>query len=158
MRLALVVGCAVVILVADQVTKSVAVHDLANGPVHLVGPLSLQLSYNTGAAFSIGAGLTLPIIVIAFVLVLLLAWFARGTPSNLAAVATGMILGGALGNLADRLFRGHHGAVVDFIHFDFWSTFNLADTAIVIGTLELLIVIARGSRRQPIREDEGGEP
>jgi signal peptidase II len=158
MRLALVVGCAVVILVADQVTKSLAAHDLANGPVHLAGPLSLQLSYNTGAAFSIGAGLTLPIIVIGFVLVLLLAWFARGTPSTLAAVATGMILGGALGNLADRLFRGHHGAVVDFIHFDFWPTFNLADTAIVIGTLELLIVIARGSRRQPIRTDEGGEP
>ena len=156
-RLAVVVACAVAVLVADQVTKSLAAHDLANGPVHLVGPLSLQLWYNTGAAFSIGAGLTLPIIVIAFVLVLLLAWFARGTPSTLAAVATGMILGGALGNLSDRLFRGHQGAVVDFIHFGFWPTFNVADTAIVIGTLALLIVIVRGSR-QPIREHDGGEP
>ena len=111
--------------------------------MHVVGPLSFELGYNTGAAFSIGAGLTLPIIVIAFVLVLLLAWFARGTPSLLAATGTGMILGGALGNLSDRLFRGHAGAVVDFIHFNFWPTFNVADASIVIGTIVLLVAIVR---------------
>jgi signal peptidase II len=146
-RIAVTVVCAAAVIVADQVTKSIAVHDLARGPVHVVGPLSFQLKYNTGAAFSIGAGLTLPIIVIAFVLVLLLAWFARGTPSALAAAATGLILGGALGNLSDRLFRGHSGAVVDFIHLNFWPTFNVADASIVVGTLLLLIEIARLSRR-----------
>ncbi|MGA8297003.1 MAG: signal peptidase II [Acidimicrobiales bacterium] len=146
-RLVLVIACAAAVLIVDQVAKSFAVHDLANGPMSVVGPLSFQLSYNTGAAFSIGAGLTLPIIVIAFVLVLLLAWFARGTPSTLAAAATGTILGGALGNLADRLFRGHSGAVVDFIHLGFWPTFNVADASIVIGTIALLIEIVRGSRR-----------
>jgi signal peptidase II len=156
-RIAFVAACAAAVVAADQVTKSLAVHGLSQGPVHLIGPLSLQLSYNTGAAFSIGAGLTLPIIVIAFVLVLLLAWFALGTPSKLAAAATGMILGGALGNLADRLFRGHAGAVVDFIHFNFWPTFNLADASIVIGTLALVIEIARGSRRGAVRAHEDGE-
>jgi signal peptidase II len=144
------------VLVIDQVTKSVAVHDLARGPVHLIGPLSLQLSYNTGAAFSIGAGLTLPIIVIAFVLVLLLSWFARGTPSALAAVAAGLIIGGALGNLSDRLFRGHSGAVVDFVHLGFWPTFNVADASIVIGTLLLLIEVARLSRRGTTHSQQAG--
>jgi signal peptidase II len=156
-RLLLVAGCAAAVIVLDQVTKSLAVNGLAHGAVHLIGPLSLELSYNTGAAFSIGAGLTLPIIVIAFVLVLLLAWFARGTPSALAAAATGLILGGALGNLADRLFRGHSGAVVDFIHLNFWPpTFNVADSAIVIGTVALLIEIARASRRQGRVSDAEG--
>lgn len=145
-RLLLVASCAAAVIVLDQVTKSLAVSGLAHGPVHLIGPLSLELRYNTGAAFSIGAGLTLPIIVIAFVLVLLLAWFARGRPSALAAIATGMILGGALGNLSDRLFRGHSGAVVDFINFNFWPTFNVADSAIVIGTIALVIELARDSR------------
>jgi signal peptidase II len=142
-RLVAVLAVSAGIIAVDQVTKSLAVRDLVHGPVHVVGPLSLQLKYNTGAAFSIGAGLTLPIIVIAFVLVLLLAWFARGAPTLLAAAATGMILGGALGNLSDRLFRGHAGAVVDFIHFDFWPTFNVADASIVVGTFVLAIAIAR---------------
>lgn len=154
-RIALVVACATTVLVVDQVTKSLAVHDLAHGPVHLLGPLSLLLSYNTGVAFSIGAGLTLPIIVIVCVLVLLLAWFARGTPSALAAVATGMILGGALGNLSDRLFRGHSGAVVDFIHLGFWPTFNVADASVVIGTILFLVVIVR-SRGGTVVAKKGG--
>lgn len=155
-RLWVVAACAVVVLAVDQVTKSLAVQDLARGPVHVVGPLSFELGYNTGAAFSIGAGLTLPIIVIAFVLVLILVWFARGTPSLDAAVGTGMILGGALGNLSDRLFRGHAGAVVDFIHFNFWPTFNVADASIVVGTIVLLVAIVRRPGG-PVHAGEDGE-
>jgi signal peptidase II len=151
-RLFVVAACAAVVLAADQITKSIAVHDLSRGPVHVIGPLSFVLGYNTGAAFSIGAGFTLPIIVIAFVLVLILVWFAKGAPSLTAAVGTGMILGGALGNLSDRLFRGHSGAVVDFIHLDFWATFNVADASIVVGTIVLLVAMVRRPGA-PIRTD-----
>lgn len=155
-RAVIVAACAVAVIVVDQVTKSLAVRELAHGPVHLVGPLSLQLRYNTGAAFSIGTGLTLPIIVIAFLLVVLLAWFARGTPSAIAAAATGVILGGALGNLSDRLFRGRGGAVVDFVHLGFWPTFNVADASIVLGTLALLIELARRSGSDRVRAHQDG--
>lgn len=145
-RLATIVLVALIIVAADQITKTIAIDNLAHGPIQLVGPLSLALSFNSGVAFSIGTGLTLPIIVVVIVSIFLLAWFARGTPSMPVAVGTGLILGGALGNLGDRLFRGHGGAVVDFVHLGFWPTFNLADASIVIGTIVVLISILWGGR------------
>jgi signal peptidase II len=142
---------AATVLAADQVTKSLAVSRLAKGPIQLIGPLSLQLGYNTGAAFSVGAGFTLPIIVIVVVLILLLIWFAQGAPSKSAALGTGMILGGAIGNLSDRLFRGHGGAVVDFIHLGFWPTFNVADASIVIGTVIVILALLISPGEEGIR-------
>jgi len=97
-------------------------------------------------AFSVGTGLTGPIIIIAVALVLGIAWVARGVPTMPAAVAFGLILGGAIGNLADRLFRGHHGAVVDFLYTRFWPTFNVADSCIVVGSFLLAISFARSGR------------
>ena len=148
---------ALVVVVADQVTKSLAVSGLSSGAVHLIGPFSLQLSYNTGVAFSIGTGLTLPIVLIVVVVVVLVAWFGRAVPNSAAAVGIGMILGGAIGNLADRLFRSHHGAVVDFIYSGFWPTFNVADASIVCGCAVLGIGLWRSgaSRPSPGREGEG---
>ena len=144
---------AVVVIVADQVTKSLAVARLASGPIHLIGPFSFALSYNSGVAFSIGRSLTWPLAALAVVLVLGVAWFGRAVPSTAAAVAVGMILGGALGNLSDRIFRGHHGAVVDFIYSGFWPTFNVADSSIVCGSILLCIVLWRSSatRHSPER-------
>lgn len=134
-------------LCLDQVTKSLAVEQLAHRRVHLIGPFSLALSYNSGVAFSIGSGLTLPIILVAVVLVLAVAWFGRGVPTVGGAIAIGMILGGAIGNLSDRLFRGHHGAVVDFLASTFWPTFNVADASIVCGSILLgLSLFATGRR------------
>ena len=74
-----------------------------------------------------------------------MAWFGRTVPSTSAAVGVGMILGGAIGNLADRLFRGHHGAVVDFIYSGFWPTFNLADASIVCGCAVLALALWRAN-------------
>jgi signal peptidase II len=157
-RVRLMAAVAVVVLVVDQVTKSLAVARLSTGPIHLVGPFSLALSYNTGVAFSIGTGLTLPIVLIAIVLVAVVAWFGRTVPNNAAAVAIGLILGGAVGNLSDRLFRGHHGAVVDFFHSGFWPTFNVADASIVCGSVLLGVALWRASgsgRHRPA--DPGAE-
>ena len=132
-RLVLAGVSAVVVLVADQVTKHLAVDHLARGPVHLLGPLSLRLEYNTGVAFSLGAGRAWPVVLAVLALAGVLAWFVRGGHSTASAVALGMILGGALGNLADRFAGAHGGAVVDFVHTGFWPTFNLADASIVVG-------------------------
>ncbi len=136
-RLFAIGGVAALVLAADQITKSVAVADLRHGPVHVIGPFSFALTYNTGAAFSMGVGLTVPIVLIVLVVIGLLIWFGRSVPSYTAAVAVGMVLGGALGNLSDRFLRGHHGGVVDFVASTFWPTFNLADACVVCGSILL---------------------
>jgi signal peptidase II len=127
------------VVAADQATKSLAVHYLARRPVQLVGStLELSLSYNRGFAFGLGQGLAPELAVLAAVLAVAMAVLARSAPTVPAAVFVGLILGGAVGNLADRLLRGHQGAVVDFVHTSFWPTFNLADSAIVVGTVLLV--------------------
>lgn len=146
-RRLLALGVAALVLALDQVTKSLAVHDLSNGPVHVLGPISLELSYNTGVAFSIGTGLVLPIVLVVVTLVGVVAFLGRYAPGRTGAFATGMVLGGALGNLSDRLFRHDGGAVVDFIATRFWPTFNVADASIVVGSVLLGIVLLRGARR-----------
>lgn len=148
-RIALMVIVGLVVLAADQITKTIAVHDLAGHGVHLFGPFSLQLSYNTGIAFSLGTGLTVPIVIIAVVLIGTVVWFARGVPTTGGAIAIGLIVGGALGNLADRLFRGHSGGVVDFIASTFWPTFNIADASIVCGCGLLVAGMLRSGRPRP---------
>jgi signal peptidase II len=133
-----------VVFVADQVTKDLAVHDLVDGPVHVIGPFSFDLSYNTGVAFSIGTGLTVLIVLVVVSVVGIVIWTTRGLPSITGSIAVGLILGGACGNLSDRLFRGEGGAVIDFIASSFWPTFNVADASIVIGALLLAISFWRG--------------
>jgi signal peptidase II len=143
-RTLLTLVCAVTVYVADQVTKDLAVHYLVNGPVHVIGPFSFALSYNTGVAFSIGSGLGVPIVLVALSVIGIVIWTTRGLPSITGSVAVGLVLGGACGNLTDRLFRGEGGAVVDFIASSFWPTFNVADASIVIGAVLLGISLWRG--------------
>lgn len=146
---------AALVVAADQVTKSLVVAHLRHHEVHLVGPLAFRLEFNSGAAFSIGTGLTGPIIVVAVVLVAAVVWFARRVPTTPAAVAVGLVLGGAVGNLADRLFRSNHGAVIDFIYTRYWPTFNVADASIVCGCILLAWTLLRSS--SPSRRQAGEE-
>lgn len=155
-RTLLTIGCAVVVFVADQVTKDLAVHDLVNGPVHVIGPFSFDLSFNTGVAFSIGTGLTVPIVLVVVSVVGIVIWTSRGLPSIPGSVAVGLILGGACGNLSDRLFRGEGGAVVDFIASSFWPTFNVADASIVIGALLLAVSFWRRGGASPPEQLSSG--
>ena len=112
---------------------------LTDGPDHLFGPFSLALTYNTGIAFSLLSGWTLPIVIGAVVLVGLVAYLGYGVRTIPAAAGVGLVLGGATGNLCDRLIRGRGGAVVDFIHTGFWPTFNVADSSITIGCIVLAL-------------------
>jgi signal peptidase II len=146
--LALVVAAAVV--VADQVTKSLALGHL-HRPVHVVGPVGLRLGFNTGSAFSLFSGHAPALTVVDVVLVaglVALAWWAHSAGT---AVAVGLVLGGALGNLGDRVFRGHHGGVVDFITLTHWPTFNLADACIDTGVVLFVVLQFRrpGSSTAP---------
>lgn len=125
---------ALVVVVVDQVTTSWVELDL-HQPRHVVGPFGLGISYNTGSAFSFFTGQAAVLTLVALALVGLLLVLAWRVHSLSAALAVGLVLGGALGNLGDRLFRGHHGAVVDFITLRFWPTFNVADACIVIGVV-----------------------
>jgi signal peptidase II len=153
-RAGIVLGVATVVVVADQVTKTIAVRDLASGPVHVIGPFAFELDYNSGVAFSLFAGVGVPIALLVVAVLGLLLWSARGSPTRLGASALGLIVGGAAGNLADRLFRHTSGAVVDFIHIGVWPTFNLADAAVVCGCVLLGITFLQGERSRA--EGRGG--
>ena len=142
--MALAVALAVVVV--DQVTTTLA-EDHLHHPVHLLGPLGLDLGFNTGSAFSLFTSFAPVLVVVAVVVAValcLLAWRAR---SATAAVGFGLVLGGAVGNLVDRLARGHHGAVVDFITLSHWPTFNVADACIVVG---LALVVVTAYRPAPV--------
>jgi signal peptidase II len=132
----------------DRATKLWAESVLSGGPPIVVIPGVLDLSYttNSGGAFGLGqsAWWVFAFATIAVSLAIVIAAFrVRGM---LTAFALGLILGGALGNLTDRLVRGEallRGRVVDFIDVHVWPVFNLADTAIVIGALLLAAFAVR---------------
>ena len=148
-RLVLGASTAVAVVAADQLTKSWALEALDDGPVHLVGTLRLNLSFNTGAAFGLGQGLAPLLMFVAIaVLVALVAFGRTAADTPLAVVALGLVVGGAVGNLIDRLVRDHEGAVVDFIDLQWWPIFNLADSAITIGAL-LFVLGARAGTAPP---------
>jgi len=134
-RLLVTLSVAAVVVAVDQVTKSWAVYRLSHGSIHVVWKLDLVLSYNTGVSFSLAQGWGTVLAVVAVVFVIVLLATARRSRSNAMAAAIGLIVGGALGNLADRVFRGRHGAVVDFVALHFWPTFNVADASIVVGAV-----------------------
>lgn len=150
-RLWLALAVALVVVAADQAAKSWAVDRLSHGPIHVVWKLDLALSYNTGSAFGLAQGWAPVLAALAAVVVVGLVVTVRGVRSHLMAVAVGLVVGGAVGNLADRVVRGHHGAVVDFISLHFWPVFNVADSAITVGVIlaaALLLVGDRGDGQQ----------
>ena len=144
-RWALLLAVAAVALAVDQLSKAWAVSALDDGRVvDLVGSLQLRLTMNYGSAFSIanGRGALISLLAIAVVVVLLRT--GRHSRSLPMAVALGLVLGGAIGNLLDRAFRAGDGllggGVVDFVDLQWWPVFNLADSAIVVGALLLFVV------------------
>jgi signal peptidase II len=131
------------VLVLDVVTKALAVKLLTpNQPVSIIGDtVTWTLVRNPGAAFSLAAGYTLVLTVIATGVVVGIVWMAPRLVSPWWALGLGMILGGALGNLMDRFFRGPgplQGHVIDFVSIGWWPVFNVADPAVVGGAALLV--------------------
>lgn len=138
---------AAVVVAADQATKTWALNSLSPYTArHVIGPVNFVLTYNTGAAFSLGTGVTPILEGGAIVLIVFLLAFTRRASRSATwpvVIGLGLLLGGAIGNLIDRLFRhipGHHAAVVDFIQgVSWWPVFNVADASIVVGVIVLLL-------------------
>lgn len=141
---------AVLVIVLDQVTKSLAVRDLTeNVPFTVIGGwLQLRLFRNPGAAFSMATGMTWIFTLIAMVVSVVIIRISRQLGSAWWALALGLLLGGAVGNLLDRLFRAPgfgRGHVVDFIEYlkfpfiDF-PIFNLADSCIVVSAFLIALL------------------
>lgn len=139
------------VIVADQASKSWAVSALSTEPIDLPGPLDFRLAYNSGMAFSRGEGKGLLISLVGLGIVGFLVWTARTVPAVWMRAVMGVVAGGALGNIIDRAFRSPppgasgfmRGAVVDFLYTSFWPTFNVADSAIVVGGLILAVAMWR---------------
>jgi signal peptidase II len=149
-----VVLTAAVVVALDQLTKAWAVAALEDRTIHLVWTLRLHLTFNYGSAFSLAQGRGLVLSIVAVVVSAVLLRASRHVGSVVAVVAMGMVVGGALGNLVDRLVREGDGlmggGVVDFVDHPWWPVFKLADAAIVVGGVVLLLTVAR----EPTRESD----
>ena len=146
------IAVAAAIVVVDQITKWWAVAQLADRNIDLVWTLRLNLSYNTGAAFGMGRDLGPIIAVLAMVIVVVLLLSLSHSGSRTADVAIGMIIGGAVGNLIDRVARDPgwlRGGVVDFIDLQWFPVFNIADTGITVGGA-LLVFASWRITRDPV--------
>ena len=141
---------AAAVVAVDQLTKIWALAALEPGERHQVlgDFLSFQLVFNSGAAFSLGNDKTWVMTIIAVLVTVGVVYFARRAQSRLAVVLFGVGLGGAIGNLIDRLFRQPsfgEGHVVDMINYNGWFVGNVADIAIVGVAAVLLIMSFRGT-------------
>jgi signal peptidase II len=130
-----------IVVLIDQLTKSWALTRLRGGrSIDVIeGALSLRLTFNPGGAFGFGKEFPEFFLVATIVVIItIVAWAGRSGEVGLA-IPLGLVLGGGIGNLIDRLFRGFDGRVVDFIDPHVWPVFNVADSCIVIGVALVLI-------------------
>ena len=136
--------------VLDRVAKIlVETHLQGREPVELIpGVVQLRFTTNPGGAFGLFGEWSWLFVLVSVAVIIVIVLASRNLPSTAAAVGLGLILGGAVGNVTDRLIRGSglDGEVVDFIDLHVWPVFNLADTAIVVGAAVLLIVGMRRDR------------
>jgi signal peptidase II len=138
------------VVVADQATKALVRETMRRGEEDPILPaLKLVNVRNEGVAFGIEAGgQTLIIVLIAVALLALVLYFARHSAKPLIWLPVGLLFGGAVGNIIDRI---REGAVTDFLKLPAWPAFNLADVSITIGVLSLIYVL---ERRQPERDPD----
>jgi signal peptidase II len=148
-RVGVLIAVAAAIYALDVASKAIVVATMHYGqPIKLLGP-ALQLNYtrNPGAAFSVGEAYTILFTAIAVGVIVVILRLSRRLFSLPWAIALGLLLGGALGNLTDRITRAPgvlRGWVVDFIQLPHWPIFNLADSAICVGGALMVLLAFRG--------------
>jgi len=138
------------VLALDQAAKAaIEAHLVIGQQVDVRGPLGLTLSHNAGVAFGLAGGAGAPLVVITLAALGVVAYlFARNPTRPWMWVAAGLLAGGAIGNLVDRI---RAGAVTDFVDLPPWPPFNLADVAITAGVLLLVFIYLRDAEREPER-------
>jgi signal peptidase II len=156
-RVGLLFAVALAVLAADLISKVIVVATLKpDQPVWLIsGVLDLNLTRNSGAAFSFGTGQTVVFTAIAIGVIIFILRTSRRLRSLPWAVTLGLLLGGAAGNLTDRLLRSpgvFRGDVVDWIQLPHWPVFNVADSCIVCGGFLAVLLATRGMRLDGTRE------
>jgi signal peptidase II len=139
----------------DQISKAVVAALMSPGQTVKVVPHLLWLTYstNTGAAFGLFKGSGQLIFFFSLILVvLMLTWFfiSKQRMGILAFIGLGLIIGGAVGNLLDRIFRGE---IIDYIDLGWWPVFNVADVAILVGAIIVLVVYSRELWRQGVQQE-----
>jgi signal peptidase II len=137
---------AAAVLVADLVTTWIALdhlHDVR----HVWGPFGLALTFNSGFAFSLFSGRAVLVSVLLCLGVVVLAVVVGRVHTIPLAVGGGLVLGGAVGNLSERLFGGHGGEVPDFVTLSHWPTFNLADASVTVGVVIVIATLVFGPGR-----------
>ncbi len=150
------------VLGLDQLSKTIALSELeGREPIELIGGvLSLRLVFNPGAAFGIGQGYTVVLTLVMITVSIVILRVARNLASTWWAAALGLLLGGALGNLVDRLFRPPgplRGHVIDFLELPNWPVFNLADSAIVCAGALMIVLTFRGVQLDGTRQASGSD-
>jgi signal peptidase II len=145
------VAIAAGVVLIDQLTKHWAVTTLGDGQtIQVFWTLQFNLAFNNGMAFSQGRGLGPLIAIVATGVIVWLLISLRTESSRISAIGMGLLIGGAAGNLIDRLFRGDawlRGGVVDFIDFQWFPIFNGADIAVNVGAALLILSSVLASRR-----------
>jgi signal peptidase II len=140
---------AVIVVVADRATTSLALdhlHDVR----HVWGPFGLALTYNSGFAFSLFSGRAVLVTVFLCIGVVVLAFVVAQVRTVTLAVGSGLVLGGAVGNLSERIVGGQGGRVPDFITLTDWPTFNVADACVTVGVIIIIAALLFGDR-SPVR-------
>ncbi len=155
-RVGLLFGVAVLVLAADIISKALVVAKMpGHEPIRLLGGfLTITYTRNGGAAFSIGTSMTIVFTLIAAGVIVYILRTARNLRSIAWAITLGLLLGGATGNLVDRIFRApapFQGHVVDWIELPHWPVFNLADSAIVCAGVLVVLITMRGIRMDGTR-------
>jgi signal peptidase II len=143
---------AAIVVVADRLTTSLAMDHL-HDVHHVWGPFGLALTYNSGFAFSLFSGRAFFVTVLLCIGVVVLAVVVSQVRTVTLAVGAGLVLGGAIGNLSERIVGGHSGQVPDFITLDHWPTFNLADACVTVGVIIVIGALLLGGRTDVEQKD-----
>ncbi|MDH4111258.1 MAG: signal peptidase II [Actinomycetota bacterium] len=147
------------VFLLDRLTKVWAEQRLPGDPIDVIsGVLTFRFATNPGGAFSLGQNAPWFFAIASVIVSLLIVVTAFRHTNQLTAVALGLVLGGAVGNLTDRFARGEgfSGHVVDFIDLQIWPVFNVADSAIVVGALMLVVSSFTGDRPTSADPGDGG--
>ena len=136
------------VVVADRVTTTLAVDHL-HETRHVWGPFGLALTFNSGFAFSLFSGRAVLVTVLLCAGVVVLAFAVGRVRTVPLAAGAGLVLGGAIGNLSERIVGPHGGQVPDFVTLVYWPTFNLADACVTIGIIVIVVSLLFGQLEVP---------